>query len=163
MSEDPLGFGAGDTNLYRYCGGDPVNGSDPSGMVTDKSKKQNNGINPGAAPNNNRLGPQRVPGLTSWGGGDWISNARGLTNRDVAALAESGRDANNIPFGPGNGIFVGYVSIDNPRDSDGTAILRAQVPAVGRSLTGMVKVNPFRNRWQNDLPSYRTLANLLSR
>jgi hypothetical protein len=29
---DPLGFGGGDVNLYAYCGGNPVGGSDPSGM-----------------------------------------------------------------------------------------------------------------------------------
>lgn len=33
LSEDPLGFAAGDTNLSRYCGGDPVNFTDPSGLI----------------------------------------------------------------------------------------------------------------------------------
>jgi RHS repeat-associated protein len=28
---DPVGFAAGDANLYRYCGNDPVNHTDPSG------------------------------------------------------------------------------------------------------------------------------------
>ncbi|MEO5721670.1 MAG: RHS repeat-associated core domain-containing protein, partial [Chthoniobacterales bacterium] len=32
MSEDPKGFAAGDRNLYRYCGGDPVNRVDPMGL-----------------------------------------------------------------------------------------------------------------------------------
>ncbi|MEN3369491.1 MAG: hypothetical protein V7609_1634 [Verrucomicrobiota bacterium] len=32
MSEDPLGFEAGDANLFRYCGNDSVNGSDPFGL-----------------------------------------------------------------------------------------------------------------------------------
>ena len=32
ISEDPAGFAAGDPNLYRYVGGDPVNATDPSGM-----------------------------------------------------------------------------------------------------------------------------------
>ncbi|MGI8820100.1 MAG: RHS repeat-associated core domain-containing protein, partial [Chthoniobacterales bacterium] len=31
MSEDPKGFAAGDRNLFRYCGGDPVNRTDPMG------------------------------------------------------------------------------------------------------------------------------------
>lgn len=31
ISEDPLGFTAGDINLYGYVGGDPVNYTDPSG------------------------------------------------------------------------------------------------------------------------------------
>ncbi|MGI8819546.1 MAG: RHS repeat domain-containing protein [Chthoniobacterales bacterium] len=32
MSEDPMGFAAGDANLFRYCAGDPVNFVDPSGL-----------------------------------------------------------------------------------------------------------------------------------
>ena len=31
LSQDPIGFGGGDANLYRYCGNDPVNGTDPDG------------------------------------------------------------------------------------------------------------------------------------
>ena len=31
ISEDPAGFAAGDPNLYRYVGNDPVNATDPSG------------------------------------------------------------------------------------------------------------------------------------
>lgn len=30
-----MGFDAGDANLFRYCGGDPVNGSDPFGLDRD--------------------------------------------------------------------------------------------------------------------------------
>jgi hypothetical protein len=33
MSEDPIGFMAGDANLYRYVGNSPVNGVDPSGLA----------------------------------------------------------------------------------------------------------------------------------
>jgi len=32
LSEDPMGFAAGDSNMFRYCGGDPVNRRDPSGF-----------------------------------------------------------------------------------------------------------------------------------
>jgi len=32
LQSDPTGFGAGDANLFRYCGNDPVNGSDPFGL-----------------------------------------------------------------------------------------------------------------------------------
>jgi RHS repeat-associated protein len=33
ISEDPIGFEGGDTNLYAYVGGNPVMGVDPSGEV----------------------------------------------------------------------------------------------------------------------------------
>jgi RHS repeat-associated protein len=33
ISEDPMGFGAGDTNLYRYVFNSPTNATDPSGEV----------------------------------------------------------------------------------------------------------------------------------
>ena len=32
LSQDPLGFSAGDTNLYRYVGNDPTGATDPSGL-----------------------------------------------------------------------------------------------------------------------------------
>jgi RHS repeat-associated protein len=35
LQSDPTGFDAGDANLFRYCGGDPVNGSDPFGLDTN--------------------------------------------------------------------------------------------------------------------------------
>ena len=37
INEDPIGFEGGDTNLYRYCGNDPVNAADPNGLVTRRS------------------------------------------------------------------------------------------------------------------------------
>jgi RHS repeat-associated protein len=33
IENDPSGFDGGDMNLFRFCGGDPVNGSDPSGLT----------------------------------------------------------------------------------------------------------------------------------
>ena len=32
ISQDPLGYAAGDINLYRYCQNSPTNATDPSGM-----------------------------------------------------------------------------------------------------------------------------------
>src|SRR2546421_515233 len=32
ISQDPLGFTAGDTNLYRYVGNSPTNATDPRGL-----------------------------------------------------------------------------------------------------------------------------------
>lgn len=33
VSEDPLGFGAGDENIYRYVFNSPTNYTDPSGQI----------------------------------------------------------------------------------------------------------------------------------
>ena len=33
LQTDPLEFGAGDNNLYRYCGNNPANLSDPTGQL----------------------------------------------------------------------------------------------------------------------------------
>ena len=33
ISEDPVGFAAGDPNLYAYVGGSPTNATDPSGLI----------------------------------------------------------------------------------------------------------------------------------
>jgi hypothetical protein len=57
LQVDPNGFDAGDMNLFRYCGGDPANKRDPLGLY--------------------------VSGLTSFGGGEWIVNADGITHREI--------------------------------------------------------------------------------
>ncbi|MHB1215312.1 MAG: RHS repeat-associated core domain-containing protein [Thiobacillus sp.] len=36
VSEDPIGFAAGDVNFYAYVGNNPVNGNDPSGQAASK-------------------------------------------------------------------------------------------------------------------------------
>lgn len=35
LQQDPIRFDAGDFNLYRYCGNNPINASDPDGMFWD--------------------------------------------------------------------------------------------------------------------------------
>ena len=40
MQSDPIGFDGGDMNLFRYCGNDPVDGSDPMGLESDADLEQ---------------------------------------------------------------------------------------------------------------------------
>jgi len=46
LQSDPTGFDAGDMNLFRYCGDDPVDRSDPTGLyrigsgLSSEEKKQ---------------------------------------------------------------------------------------------------------------------------
>ncbi len=58
LQVDPTGFDAGDMNLFRYCGDDPIDGSDPMGLVGEYQR------------------------LTSDQGGEWISGANGLSDID---------------------------------------------------------------------------------
>jgi RHS repeat-associated protein len=37
-TQDPFGFAAGTTNLYVYCGDDPMDGTDPNGLLDDPSE-----------------------------------------------------------------------------------------------------------------------------
>ncbi|MBX9627998.1 MAG: RHS repeat-associated core domain-containing protein [Gemmataceae bacterium] len=36
VTQDPIGFAAGDANLYRFVGNDPINKTDPSGLREKK-------------------------------------------------------------------------------------------------------------------------------
>jgi RHS repeat-associated protein len=90
LQGDPLGFGGGDANLFRYCGGDPVNRSDPMGLQDPNAiKKTETGqeattetVNvTGNAPDfggtNNTLGWRDVNSL---GGLDNLSQGGGLSS-----------------------------------------------------------------------------------
>jgi RHS repeat-associated protein len=68
LSEDPIGFAAGDGNLYRYVGNGPTYGVDPEGFETPTPSKK--GSSPGAlychflTPGNNAPAD---PWLLNWG------------------------------------------------------------------------------------------------
>jgi RHS repeat-associated protein len=90
LQPDPTGFDAGDMNLFRYCGDDPVDGSDPTGLYSS---------------------------LTSFGGGDWVKGSDGLTASDWNHKHD--QPAGNISFGlvdvnggskNDNGMFYGAIS-----------------------------------------------------
>ena len=50
-SQDPLGFAAGDANLYRYVGNSPTNATDPSGLIKAIEPQGSGGSEPGGQPN----------------------------------------------------------------------------------------------------------------
>lgn len=47
LEPDPIGFRAGDANLFRYCGGDPVNRTDPTGLIVVTGRPIGSGPRPG--------------------------------------------------------------------------------------------------------------------
>jgi RHS repeat-associated protein len=70
LQADPTGFDAGDMNLFRYCADDPVDRSDPTGLVaspTDILK----------------------PNLIITGQGDWAQLGSAFTNGDLQSMVRS--------------------------------------------------------------------------
>jgi RHS repeat-associated protein len=62
LQTDPIGFAAGDINLYRYCGNNPVNGTDPFGLAAEpetrkKIKDHNSVVVTGTYPGESKVGP----------------------------------------------------------------------------------------------------------
>jgi RHS repeat-associated protein len=101
ISEDPIGFEAGDTNLYRYVGNSPVNAIDPSGTITFAI--------PGADGFGNllvnlfarvrRYGVYPLPGLVAFA----IPAARLLLetigkNEPIIVIAHSAPNFDNVPL-----------------------------------------------------------------
>jgi RHS repeat-associated protein len=76
ISVDPMGFGAGDTNLYRYVGNSSTNATDPSGMwglpsLQDVQQGWNNftqGVAQGATSFRNTVTSNAQRGLEYWAG-----------------------------------------------------------------------------------------------
>jgi hypothetical protein len=62
ISPDPLGFGGGDTNLYRYVGNDPVDFTDPSGLKGSSSGGPVGGLDDPSDDRRNRGGKELPPG-----------------------------------------------------------------------------------------------------
>ena len=49
LTRDPMGYAAGDANLYRYCGNNPVSATDPTGLVAVAPQNAGNVTGPGTA------------------------------------------------------------------------------------------------------------------
>jgi len=94
MSEDPLGFAAGDSNLFRYCGGDPVNRSDPSGMVDPEAIYQNE------ARDSNDYGNSNSASFSTQG---WWSNPDGTPTGVGGSGPDTGNQGGGRSTGGGGG------------------------------------------------------------
>jgi RHS repeat-associated protein len=122
LSEDPMGLGAGDSNMFRYCGGDPVNRRDPFGLhhvSGDEKIYFTEDINPGSDPSpaynpdNNSIDTSSIFDGTSGssGSGSGISGpAPGFgPGGSFSGGGGGGGDKGGL-FGPvigGNGLFGG--------------------------------------------------------
>ncbi len=108
MSEDPLGFGGGDSNLYRYGGNDPVNRTDPSGLDDDATppngpaKKKNRNATPHGVPDG-AYGQNSSGGYYSAGGdgSGVLPSGYGSGTTDRLVIVGGGTGAFGGFFDPG--------------------------------------------------------------
>ncbi len=103
LQPDPIGFAGDPANLYRYCGNNPVNESDPSGLG---NKLDGGGATIGDQPWPDGDGPQNIPvngqGETPRGviyGGGYAVSPRGSGPFGFDAGSPFGNPATS-PFGP---------------------------------------------------------------
>jgi RHS repeat-associated protein len=82
MSQDPLGFAAGDPNLTRYVGNDPPNVTDPSGLQGGPDA----GVMDAESSRINPLLPGRQRGMV----GQWDVNLKHLTEEKARELMQMG-------------------------------------------------------------------------
>jgi RHS repeat-associated protein len=112
IQSDPLGFGGGDANLFRFCGGDPVNGSDPSGLL--EKEKPGGKPTPPLLNNATSAYTNAIPGYQATGFG--VGQAPGVSVT-VGTPQAFGPGANaGVPGGIGNastGISLGSSSQGN--------------------------------------------------
>jgi hypothetical protein len=138
LSEDPMGFGAGDSNMFRYCGGDPVNSIDPFGLLEHgghgqgpyvPTKKDGNDLGnainnalPGYEPNGSSYGRSGgaevwLGDSTIWGPGNTgVGNGRGGTGPGTIGLGPSGTISGSSN-GPGDGSGPGAGGSGSARNS----------------------------------------------
>jgi RHS repeat-associated protein len=112
LSRDPIGFEAGDANLFRYVGNGPTNGIDPSGLAEKppvKMGRDRSGIkNPGRP--NNPIGRDINPPTTNspgwvypWEpGADWMDWRIGQ-----AAVDSISRISGTVGVGASGEIYLG--------------------------------------------------------
>jgi RHS repeat-associated protein len=96
LQTDPTGFDAGDMNLFRYCGDDPIDRSDPIGLVSEDN---------------------RYSSLTSMGGGDWVKGSEGLSAWDYA----HGMGSNRAQAGMDSALIMSWHSKEDTPKSRPTA------------------------------------------
>ena len=85
-AKDLIGFDGGDTNLYGYVLGEPVNRDDPDGLVTVKKVLPNGLILYRPTPTTPEMRPYNPPAPRPGGGiliGWWIANTFGRDIRDA--------------------------------------------------------------------------------
>lgn len=118
ISRDPSGFNGADVNLYRYCGNDPTNQTDPTGLITGEAA-----LGAALAVGAVALGvavigaPTTIPLII---GGAFIGGTLGAMagDADVENALGQGAEAGLIAEVGAVGVFVGGAFIANRRGGE---------------------------------------------
>jgi uncharacterized protein RhaS with RHS repeats len=146
LQPDPIGFNGDASNLYRYCGNDPVDRTDPTGLYSVDAA---------------------LSSLTSMGGGDWVDGSDGLSKWD----RDHGMGMNKWQAAPGDNAGGGrsdrFPSV-NPKavltaaekyKSDIENAVRASQHTTDGSKTPACSTKPTRrrlDRCNNERPALHT-------
>jgi RHS repeat-associated protein len=138
LSQDPIGFGGGDANLYRYVGNDPANSVDPTGLqagcgssqqTPDSGQTSDNAPGTGvpqflneseAGSGGDNTPSDQTPGGQDSAPSDQPSATPGDTSPDPAAATPDSSPQNQPPVAlkaPDPGAlsdFPGYGWLNNP-------------------------------------------------
>jgi RHS repeat-associated protein len=116
IAEDPLGFGAGDSNLQAYVGNNPVNATDPSGLITFVIPGIDNRSE--SLPNNlrnyggNGGGKAKYPVVEIEKSGGLLERGNPYGIRDNA-IAEADSALSTFKFKPGSGEPINIIAHSN--------------------------------------------------
>jgi RHS repeat-associated protein len=140
-TQDPEGFAAGDSNLYRYVGNDPTENTDPSGLVTIPG--------PGGPGTAGCLGtPAAIPQLTIVGRSkaEIVKASRLFAAGQLPFLAETFRRARDVQVAgekfadlPVDDVFAGFLVTQNTITQTGEAFY---IDNIGPGALPKVRKNP---------------------
>ncbi len=117
LSEDPIGFAAGDTNLHRYVGNSPLTFVDPSGWTA---------VDTGVGYNLSRIGVSLASGIAGFGFGYVCGylNAKTIHGLDDAAATFH---AQRLGLLVGSIDFAASITLGGSRAGSGTNLFGALV------------------------------------
>ena len=149
ISEDPIGWASGQTNDYAYVGGDPINRTDPSGLICSGPETQYSlgigGLIGGAPPPAWIFPSGFVAGSTSVG----------FTSNGALFIQFQGTGAIGAGFFLGVGVQAERSTSNSPTAAGITSNESVQIDAnagYGGSVGGSVKVNTDGSAVQGSVP-----------